>query len=420
VWNDLRWKRDVGLCAMQERAKQFSRDISALAAKFTYGPEAQLVRKRGLALGNMTRIKAMLESARSDERVAVPDPTAWDADPMMLGVENGVVDLLTLRFAPAERGMMISKSAGVSYDAAATCPKWEAFMEQMVPDAEVRHFLQVSAGYWLTGDTGAQCFWFFYGSGANGKSTFLGTLQSLMGDYWQKAGDMLSMNPKSNVPLELSTMPGVRFLVGNEVSEGMKLNETLVKDITGGDVVKGREHYEAFFTFRPSCKLVMYGNHRPTITGTDGGMWRRVRLVPFTTVVPPEQRISRLDKILLTELPGILNWCLRGLALWHKHGLPMPAAVMQATETYREDSDVLGEFLQETTDKAAGMEARVLLNGLYKKYGEWCEASGRKLPLTRQSLKKQMQDRGYPTKQTNKGQAVFGLQMKPSEVDPFE
>jgi putative DNA primase/helicase len=416
IWDGLRWKQDLGACGMQERARQFSRDIFNLAEQCTYRPEAEVIRKRGLALGNVTRITALLKLARSDTRVTVADPGVWDADPYLLGVANGVVDLRTLHFLPAERDLMMTKTAGVPYDAAATCPKWEAFMEQIVPDAEVRHFLQVSAGYWLTGDTGAQCFWFFYGAGANGKSTFLGTLYHLLGDYAQKAGEMLSLSPKSNLPLELSTLPGVRFLVGNEVTDGMKLNETLVKDITGGDVVKGREHYEAFFAFRPACKLIMYGNHRPTITGTDGGMWRRVRLVPFTTVIPPEQRNPHLDKEFLTELPGILNWCLRGLAEWHARGLPMPKAVMQATEAYREDSDVLGEFLQETTVSVKDMNETVLLEPLYNRYGEWYAENGRRHPLTAQALRRQLQDRGYVVEKTYKGQTIFAVRMR-SELD---
>jgi putative DNA primase/helicase len=412
AWDGQRWQRDMGRCGMQERLRRFSRHICELAEQCSYGPLANETRKRGLSLGNMTRIASLLKLARSDDRIAVPFPTVWDANPDLLGVENGVVDLRTQRFLTAERSMMISKCAGVSYDAAATCPKWEAFMTQMVPDAEVRHFLQVSAGYWLTGETSAQCFWFLYGSGANGKSTFLNTLYHLLGDYSQKAGDMLTLSPKSNIPLELSSLPGMRLLTGTEAADGMRLNETLVKDITGGDPVKGRGHWQDFFNFRPSCKLVMYGNHRPTITGTDGGMWRRVRLVPFTTVIPAEQRNPHLDKELLTELPGILNWCLRGLAHYHAHGLPTPAAVLEATETYREDSDILGEFLQETTVTVPDMDAKVLLNDLYEDYGKWSQESGRKMPLTRQGLRKQLQDRGYATKHTYKGKAVYGLRAR--------
>jgi putative DNA primase/helicase len=161
----------------------------------------------------------------------------------------------------------------------------------------------------------------------------------------------------------------------------------------------------------------MYGNHRPTISGTDGGMWRRVRLVPFTQVIPPEKRNPHQELAFIPELPGILNWCLRGLAEWQVHKkLPMPAAVMQATEAYREDSDVLGEFLGETTVCVPSMDEKVLLNDLYTRYGEWCMESGRKHSHTRQSLRKQMQDRGYANRHTYKGQAIFGLRMR-SELD---
>jgi putative DNA primase/helicase len=161
----------------------------------------------------------------------------------------------------------------------------------------------------------------------------------------------------------------------------------------------------------------MYGNHRPTISGTDGGMWRRVRLVPFTQVIPEAQRNPHLENAFIPELPGILNWCLQGLEYWQQHKkLPMPKAVLEATAAYKEDSDVLGEFLQETTISVASMDEKVLLNDLYTRYGEWCMESGRKHPHTRQSLRKQMQDRGYANKHTYKGQAIFGLRMR-SELD---
>ncbi|HSI62793.1 MAG TPA: phage/plasmid primase, P4 family, partial [Candidatus Saccharimonadia bacterium] len=398
-WSGLRWMRDPKGGGMMERARHFSRELMREAHAHPIVAERKFMVQRAQALGNMQRLKPLLKLSRSDTRVAVPDTAVWDADPFLLGVENGVIDMRACRYLPPQRDMMITKAAGVTFDAAAACPKWEAFIAQILPDPEVRLFMQVSAGYWLTGDTSAQCFWFLYGSGANGKSTFLETLYRLGSGYSQRANEMLASNPKgNNTPLELSTLPGVRLLVGSEVADGMKLNEVLVKDITGGDTVSGRGHYKAFFPFRPSCKLVMYGNHRPTISGTDGGMWRRVRLVPFTTVIPFEQRNPHLQRELMAELPGILNWCLHGLAHWHAHGLPTPKAVLTATEAYREDSDPLGEFLQEVTERVPDMDQKVLLNELYKKYGEWCEESGRRGVLSRQSLRVRMEDRGYASK----------------------
>lgn len=440
-WTGLRWERDPEECGMVQRARQFSRDLIAQSAALPpRDGQAQL--QRGLALGNLHRIRPLLEFSRRDPRVLVRDTAAWNADPLRLGVANGAVDLRpgayaagsaacvaadspvnaspASRFLPPERDHMITKAAGVAYDASATCPRWEAFLEQILPDAEVRHFLQVSAGYWLTGDTSAQCFWFLYGSGANGKSTFLETLYHLGGDYALRANAMLSLAPNGRDPAhELSQLPGVRLLVGSEVADGMKLNEVLVKDITGGDTLTARVLYRPYFTFRPVAKLVMFGNHRPTISGTDGGMWRRVRLVPFTTVIPPEQRDPHLQRALLAELPGILNWALRGLAHYHRHGLPTPPAVLAATESYREDSDPLGEFLAEHTEKVPDMDARVLLNDLYKRYGQWCEDSGRKYPLSRQALRRRMEERGYGGKQTNQGRVVSGIALAPSG-HPFE
>ncbi|RBP48168.1 putative DNA primase/helicase [Roseimicrobium gellanilyticum] len=416
-WDGTRWEPDMG-AGMQERARHFSETILQQAAECSY-PTGKELMKRGRELGELAGFTALLKTARSDPRVSLDDMSVWDADLFLLGVKNGVVNLRDCSFHPAERDMMITKSAGVSYDAAATCPKWEAFVERVLPDPEVRHFMQVSAGYWLTGSTKAQCFWFLYGSGANGKTTFLETLYALSSSYSQKANGMLAEKPTDNNTLgELAKLPGVRLLVGQEVSDSMRLNESLVKDITGGETIGARHLYKPFFEFRPSCKLVMFGNHRPTISGTDGGIWRRVRLVPFTTIIPKEQQNDNLPEELLTELPGILNWCLRGLAHYHAHGLPMPPAVQEATETYREDSDVLGEFLQEATVRVQDLDEKVLLSGLYEKYQTWADDSGRRTQLNKQSLRKRMEDRGYVVKHTNKGKAICGLRLR-SELDPF-
>ncbi|QIF03632.1 phage/plasmid primase, P4 family [Roseimicrobium sp. ORNL1] len=419
-WNGASWELDPG-AGMQERAKYFSEEILRQSAECSYPAEGNELMKRGRDLGNLADMRAMLVAASSDSRVSLRTMDMWDADPFLLGVENGVLDLRKCEFHPPQRDLMMTKSARVTYDAAAACPKWEAFVEQILPDPQVRHFMQVSAGYWLTGDTGAQCFWFLYGTGSNGKTTFLETLFHLCGGYGQKAGGMLADKPTDNNVLgELAGLTGARLLVGSEVSDGMRLNESLVKDITGGESIKARFLYKPFFVFRPSCKLVMFGNHRPTISGTDGGMWRRVRLVPFTTVVPAEQRNENLPKELLTELPGILNWCLRGLAAWHANGckLPMPDAVKNATEGYREDSDVLGEFIQETTEQTQDLDRKVLLSDLYEKYKTWATDSGRRTQLNKQSLRKRLEDRGYVVKHTNKGKAICGLCMR-SEADPF-
>lgn len=419
-WTGARWELDPG-AGMQERAKYFSEEILQQCAVCGNPDEGKELKNRGRALGNRSGIVAMLDLASSDPRVSLRGMEVWDADPFLLGVENGVVDLHTCEFRQPQRELMMTKQAPVSYDPAATCPKWEAFVEQILPDPQVRHFMQVSAGYWLTGDTGAQCFWFLYGSGSNGKTTFLETLYQLCGGYAQRAGGMLADKPVDNNTLgELAGLPGTRLLVGSEVTDGMRLNESLVKDLTGGESIKARFLYKPFFVFRPHCKLVMFGNHRPTISGTDGGMWRRVRLVPFTTVVPAEQRNENLPKELLTELPGILNWCLRGLAEWHANGrkLPMPEAVKNATEGYREDSDVLGEFLGETTEKVLDMNQRILLTDLFQKYKTWCEDSGRKWTMTKQTLRHRMEERGHPMKHTNKGRAIGGLRFRDGDGAP--
>jgi putative DNA primase/helicase len=417
AWNGRLWMRSDG--AVIEFAKQFAEEVKRTALDLPDRRDQMAALQRWFSLGMRSKMMNMLAMAESDPRVSVPDVTYWDSDPYTLGVRNGVLNLRTQQFSESDRAARISKSAGVAYDADAKCPKWDAFMEQIMPDEEVRHFLQVSAGYWLTGLNEQQAFWFLYGSGANGKSVFTDVLGALMGDYSRKASaTLLAVSPHGTEPLvELAKLPGARFLCGSEVAEGMRLNESIVKDLTGNDVLNACAKYEAPFEYRPACKLVIYGNYKPVIRGTDAGIWRRVRLVPFMNKIPLEQQNRSLgDELKREELPGILNWALRGLADYLASGLPTPRAVMEITESYRKDSDVLGEFIEECCDQA--FDVRVSLKELYTRYGEWCKESGMKFPLTKRQLSAQIEGRGYRKIDMNCGFGFAALCLKP-ESGPF-
>jgi putative DNA primase/helicase len=244
--------------------------------------------------------------------------------------------------------------------------------------------------------TAEHVFWFLHGCGKNGKSVFIETMQMLSGEYGRRASDRLLSVSKfgSEAPLdELAGLPGVRMLFGSETADGVKLNEKLVKDLTGGDTLRGRRLYHDGFDFRPVCKLWMFGNHKPEICGTDHGIWRRVLLVPFTACISNQEQDRQLAVKLSAELPGILNWALAGLRQYHDHGLAPPQCVTAATNEYKSDQDTLGDFIDECLERGQGFT--VSKGDIYQAYERWARNGGQRLPLTSKRLSRQLKERGF-------------------------
>jgi len=304
--------------------------------------------------GDMSDIEAMFRASQSFDGMTRPEEL-WNTDPYVVGTANGVLDLRTRRFGSARMTDYITKYLGAAYQPGATCPAWMKFMETVQPGEELRNYLQALVGYSLTGDVSDQGFYFLYGKGANGKSVFLRMVSELMGDYAEQGRRNLLEEAKNSDPKhDLAMLPGVRFLYCEETSAGGKLREETLKALTGGEKVVGEAKYEKPVTFQPVCKLWIAGNHRPAVEGTDLGIWRRVRLIPFATVIPDADRIPYMEFIdqLRPELPGILNWALDGLERWRPNMLP--PTVKSAVEEYRADEDDLADFVADCLVEAPG------------------------------------------------------------------
>ena len=237
--------------------------------------------------------RAMIEMAKSEPGMTV-QLSEFDDEPMLLGVANGVLDLRKGVLTSVSPELLVSKRCNVAYDPDAQCPRFDKFMTEVQPDAEVRAFLQRFIGYCLSGRVDAQVFVFFYGHGANGKSVFIELMAWLLGDYAHKIQTEMLMqyqrNPQGPSP-EIVALKGRRFVYANETEEGRRLADARVKDLTGGDTLTGRVPYgKADITFSPTHKLFIVGNHKPEITDTSSGMWRRVVLVPFDQTIPEAKR----------------------------------------------------------------------------------------------------------------------------------
>jgi len=239
-------------------------------------------------------------------------------------------------------------------------------------------FLQRGVGYSLTGDVGEHALFFCYGpKGKNGKSTFMTTLRNLAGAFGSMAPrKLLHQAQGDRHPTELATLFGKRVVTCSEVPESQVFDEALIKDLTGGERISTRHMGEDFWEYEPTHHLWLQGNYKMQIVGTDGGIWRRVLLIPWEVSIPEEERDLQLGAKLQKELPGILAWAVRGCLMWQKDRLVIPAKVHNASLQYRRESDMPGEFLRLFLEFEP--EGRISKRGLRQKYEQWCEDLGAK------------------------------------------
>lgn len=335
------------------------------------------------ATGSGRGIREMLIRCRSEEGIPAA-PSDFNQNPHLLNLENGTLDLLTLELRPHDPADNLMQLCPVAYDPAAECPTWRQFLNAVFvkdgngePDTELIEFIQRFAGYCISADVSEQCLVVLHGGGSNGKSTFVGTWLELLGpDYASKApSDLLLVNYGQSHPTGLTDLAGRRLVACIESGEGRSLNETLVKELTGGDTIRARRMREDFWEFKPSHKIVLCTNHKPTIRGRDVGIWRRIRLVPFKARFDEETKDRQMPEKLRRELPGILNWAIEGFRKWKASGLNNPEAIKRATKDYQDAQDELGEFIAECCDAPATPEIasnyKVRARDLYDAYVVW-------------------------------------------------
>jgi P4 family phage/plasmid primase-like protien len=372
---------------MKETAKQAAEMVGADAAKalsmYAFGRR------------NRRQIFDGIELAKSLKGVAIPI-SDLDSDPMLLGTVGGVVDLRTGNANDPDRRLFITKSAGCSFDAAAQCPRWLEFIQTVTDgDGDLATYLQTVVGYILTGDVSEQCLFVLHGNGANGKSVFLETVKALLGDYGQTAPESLLAANKNNAATnDIARLCGVRAAITGELDEGMFFAESRLKHLTGKDSIVARFLHQEFIEFPPTHKLLLGGNHRPTVRGTDHGVWRRIKLIPFNAVIPLEKVDKQLDRKLLEELPGILNWAIAGCLQWQKSGLVEPACVKQAIGEYKAEQDAVGRFLEDRTEP--NETSRVSRTDLYECYRYWAADEGiqTKFVLTATKFNRRVEEHG--------------------------
>ena len=407
-YDGVRWLRD-GSGEATRGALATLRATGAEAEKIPDEDQRGELVKHTLDSESSARLGAMLTIAQSLLPVSTDD---LDRDVDLLNVRNGTLDLRTGELRPHHRDDWLTRLAPVEYDASATCPRWEAFLLRAMGGNEALvAFLQRAIGYALTGHTNEQVLFLLYGVGANGKSTFLETIRALLGDLSAIAdfGTFLKRDSEG-ARNDIARLVGTRFVSAVEAEAGKPLAEALVKQLTGGDTITARFLFKEFFDFKPQFKIWLAANHKPTIGGSDHGIWRRIRLVPFTVTIPEHERDPKLTQKLAEELPGILAWAVRGCLAWRADGLGVPDEVKAATASYREEMDAFGGFVEASC--VAELGVTVPAADLYGAYARWCEANGERA-RSQKSLAASLRERGFEAAKGTKGVRVWrGLRLR--------
>ncbi|WP_343548975.1 phage/plasmid primase, P4 family [Ralstonia sp.] len=362
VWTGCRWNTDQVLYAAH-----LARNTCRAASR--RGDSA-----RGKAwLGSAATVAAVEKLARADPMHAAT-ATEWDADVWSLNTPGGVVDLHTAQLRAHRREDRMTKLCTATPEGEA--PAWRAFLADVTGgDDDLCAYLQRMVGYCLTGVTSEHALFFLYGTGANGKSVFINVLSSLLGDYAGSAAMDTFMDIRGDRhPTDLAGLRGARFVSSIETEQGRRWNESKLKAITGGDTISARFMRQDFFDYVPQFKLVIAGNHKPSIRNVDEAMKRRLHLIPFTVTIPQTKRDGKLTEKLLAERDGILAWAVQGCLAWQRMGLQPPACVVSATEEYFEAEDGVGAWMQERAQRHA--EGRVSTSMLFADWREWAERTG--------------------------------------------
>ena len=325
----------------------------------------------------------------------------FDRDKKVLNTPSGIVDLENNKILPHDINKYITKLTGTGISDA-DCPQWKEFLNTIFAgDKELIRYIQKAVGYSLSGSTSEQCVFFLFGTGRNGKSTFLDTIRAMMGEYASNAQPetiMVSHKTSGSARSDIARLKGARFVTTVEPNEGMRLDEGLIKQLTGGDPVTARFQYSQEFEFTPEFKIWMATNHKPIIRGTDVGIWRRIHLVPFAVQIPENKIDRNLPYKLKKELPAILRWAIDGYTLYRKEGLYMPKVVLSAVEDYRREMDVISAFMSSCC-LVGKDEYQVQSNVLYAAYCAWAtENNEYKMSHTKFSLELTKKDRIFKEK----------------------
>jgi putative DNA primase/helicase len=403
VWDGNRWAHD-STGQTQRWMKAIARRITADAIAVQDGAERRAAMNLARRAESSAGVSGALTLAGTEAGVVVT-PDDLDADPFLLNCTNGTLDLRTGQLRPHDPADLLTKMTGAAYSPGAAGTEFAKFLKHIQPSQEMRDYLARLLGHALEGRQAEHIMGILWGTGANGKGTLTGAADRALGDYSDAADpDLLTARTFDAHPTGVADLFGLRLAILHESDHGRHLAEGTVKRLTGGDRVKARRMREDFWSFDPSHTFLMLTNHKPLISGTDEGIWRRLRLVPFDVVVPADQRDEELPAKLALELEAVLAWLVAGYQDWRKQGLADPAAVITATEEYRAESDALARFL----DQRCMTHGSVGSTELFTAWSKWCAAEGEEAG-TQTAFSITLQNKGFDTYTSNGRKRWRGL-----------
>lgn len=371
VWDGSRWigASDTAILPLARAATEHMFDWALKLPE----DHREGLRKHALACQKEQRLRSMLNLAKGEASIRI-EANKLDADPWLLGCPNGTLDLRTGALREARREDYITKQISVAYDAQAKCPNWEAFLNRaMQGDRATIEHLQRIVGYVLTGSVVEEKLFALFGGGDNGKTTFFMTLLEMLGDYADTTNKSILMEAqgeKGAASPDVAALQGKRLVVISETDDDCTIAEAQLKAITSNEMIHARQLYQNSFTFTPTHKGLLSTNHPPFVKGTDDGIWRRLDIIGFPFKITEAEKITDFrERKLRPELAGVLNWALDGLREYRRDGLKPSEAVKRATNEYRGEMDLMGQWLEDNT--APDMNAFVSKHDVYENYRNW-------------------------------------------------
>lgn len=411
IWNGKFWEQDEG--TIVEYAIQCVRSIYTYADMLPAGDQRKALIQHAMRSESGNKIKLLITLAAGMKDLAIA-PDDWDANPWLLNCQNGTINLKTGKLQPFNKADYITRICSASFDENCATPLWDTLLETITKgDADTIRYMQKALGYALTGDTSEQAMFMLYGTGSNGKSTFLNIFSAVMNTYAQSASSDAFMQKKNeSVNNDIARLKGARFVTAIEMEENKRLAESLIKSMTGGDKLVTRFLYGEYFEYVPQFKVFLAANHKPIIRDTTHSIWRRIKLMPFENTFTEANRDKHFaDKIMAKEMPGILAWAVKGCLLWQREGIQDPPSVKRATTEYRTEMDSFATFFEECCDAREGV--RVSNKMLRSSYDEWCKDNG-EYALSQRPFSQKLLEMGFEKKRSASTGAVewIGLSIR--------
>lgn len=410
VWNGSRWKTDK-TSEVARLAKDTARQMMAEAVGVSDSEVRKTLAKWSIACEARSRLENMVVQASREAKISSIS-SVFDKSPWLFNCANGTLDLESNTFRSAKREDLLSKQSPVAFDPAASCPRFNQFLAEILPSPQIRGFLQASLGYTLSGHAWEKYVWFMIGEkGDNGKTTLIEAIRHVFGedDYAANMNFNSLLRREGQGPSgDLARLQGVRFVSACESDAGQKLSASILKRLSGADKITAAFKYRDETEFTPKLKLWLATNHPPQLAADDQALWRRVVRIPFEVSIPPDRQDPLLLEKLKAEGPGILNWMFEGWKMYRAEKLTPPEEIRVATETYREESDDCIDFLKERVNSDGGDTGSTLL---YQAYKDWFSGTHglRQQPKSQKAFSTRMKQLGYEIEQRREGNFICGV-----------